>query len=322
MIRICHTLPALVLLGGSLVTSGCARPSAAVNVKPSQPVPVTAPTQPVAATVAPAVVKDQPAPAVAAAPAREKLLASPQEVKPTPTLVRAQYAPVEEPRLKTVTVPQTLVQAQPDSTKAPASAPSGKPFQYPADQGGKVLSELLKPAERLAFAFDDLPPGQQLLQPGADVSAPGLPLPSTPAAPILAVAPKDPTLLPRLLAEAQPLANYRDDPSAPTRRELETGTLVAVPLLDVRQPVALGNLGLPMLDRVPLEDPTTEASVSAALAATPPARVDPVPFAPQNLPDPFVNAQTVKLPVPPAEEKEPQASTPRLPPTVPVPARQ
>jgi hypothetical protein len=59
-------------------------------------------------------------------------------------------------------------------------------------------------------------------------------------------------------------------------------------------------------ERVPFDDPTTAASRQAALAAAPPLRLNPVPFTPENLPDPFANAATVRLRLPPAESNQPR----------------
>jgi hypothetical protein len=128
-----------------------------------------------------------------------------------------------------------------------------------------------------------------------------------------------------MLGEDNPFTAYRADPVPPALRELDTGARVKLPARDVNLPVLLGFLGLQLPDRVPVDDPTGDASLQAALAAAPPARTAPVPFMPLNLPDPFQNAQTVKLRTPPPEEPEPPKSglsKPPPPPPVQPPAKQ
>jgi hypothetical protein len=58
-------------------------------------------------------------------------------------------------------------------------------------------------------------------------------------------------------------------------------------------------------DRASLDSPTAEASAALAVAAPIAPRVKPAPFLRLSLPDPFENAQAVRLRVPPAEEPAP-----------------
>jgi hypothetical protein len=138
-----------------------------------------------------------------------------------------------------------------------------------------------------------------------EVSRPSVPLSANQGELLRPPLPKAPLVRPHMLAESAPFTAYHGEPTVPALRTLDTGARVALSARDVNQPAPLGLLGLPVPDRVPLDDPTTEASVQAALANVPPQRTDFVPFAPQNLPDPFQNAQTVKLRTPPAEEPTP-----------------
>src|SRR5438128_259861 len=66
-----------------------------------------------------------------------------------------------------------------------------------------------------------------------------------------------------------------------------TGPRLRVPAPDVEQPLPLPILARPAHTRVPLDDPTAEFSIAAALAPPPPLRTQPAQFVRWNLPDPF-----------------------------------
>ena len=84
-----------------------------------------------------------------------------------------------------------------------------------------------------------------------------------------------------------------------------------VETVDVNQPVPLPILAQPLADRVPVDDPTTTASMVAALAAIPPPRSQPTPFVRLSLPDPFELAVTIRLRAPPQEDPDPFTSSTR-----------
>ena len=218
-----------------------------------------------------------------------------------------------------------IVRAQAAEQPAKADDTSDR-FAFAADKGGQALRGLLPPADKLATPLADRPPGPRDLKSPVDVARPSVPLAPNQGDLLRPPLPKAPLLRPHMLAENAPFTAYRGDPLTPTTRDLDTGARVALPVRDPNQPAALGLLGLPVPDRVPLDDPTTEASLQAALAAVPPQRTDPVPFAPQNLPDPFQNAQTVKLRTPPTEEPTPSpfvgSKAPPPPPPPAPPAKQ
>jgi hypothetical protein len=200
-------------------------------------------------------------------------------------------------------------------------ADPGEAFAFPADKGGKAMSQLLQPTAKLD-PLNDVPPGPRPLSPPPGVANPGVSLPRTLAGPPSPPSPKSPVLRPRMMPEGAPLADYRGNPRVPLLRELDTGARIAVTGRDPNQPAPLSLLGLPVYDRVPLDDPTVDASVQAALAGSPPPRTEPVPFAPQNLPDPFANAATVKLAVTPPELPLPIVGPIRTPPPQqPAPAK-
>ena len=99
-----------------------------------------------------------------------------------------------------------------------------------------------------------------------------------------------------------PLADYRGEPAPPQALELPAGALVRLPSPDVNLPPPLPMLALPVADRVSVDDPTSEASRQAALAAAAPVRTTPTPFVRLTIPDPFEHARAVRLHTPPVEE--------------------
>ena len=92
----------------------------------------------------------------------------------------------------------------------------------------------------------------------------------------------------------------------------EDGCLTYAYALDLLEP-GLVRVSELWTDRVSLDDPTTEASREAALAAQPPARTNAAPFQKNNLPDPFENRQTGRVRTPPPEDPAPIAGRPAKP---------
>lgn len=192
---------------------------------------------------------------------------------------------------------------------------AGEPFKFPVDKGGELLSQLLRPGSQ--SVGDDGLREKLYLAPPPSVEHPELPLPTSQMAIVGPPEKKKPSQRPRALGEDAPLTAYRDDPLPPARRELASGARVSLASASVNVPVPLEFLGVLQFDRVPLDDPSTEASQQAVLAAGAPARTETVPFVPINLPDPFQNANTVRLRTPPKEDAEPSGSHPKLPPAPP-----
>ena len=106
---------------------------------------------------------------------------------------------------------------------------------------------------------------------------------------------------------------YRATPQPPEPGTLPAGELVRAPSVDVNRPPPLPGLGGPALDRAPLDDPTADGSLAAALAAAPPERTAPAPFQKLTVPDPFEHRQVVRLHTTPAEDTTPVAAAPRGP---------
>jgi hypothetical protein len=100
---------------------------------------------------------------------------------------------------------------------------------------------------------------------------------------------KPQSLRPRPLPEELPFVGHKTDPLVPEVQYLHVGDRIRLPLIDVNKPIPLPILAQPVTNRAPLDDATTDASLAAALAATPPGRTSSAPFLKLNLPDPFEN---------------------------------
>jgi hypothetical protein len=215
----------------------------------------------------------------------------------------------------TVAINQAAIADSEKKAVAAESRPlTGEPFRFPADRGGQLLGQLLTPPDQLPG--DGRPRAHPIpLPPPASVDRPDVPLAvvGQPPLPRPGIDPKAQKLRPHAVAEAAPLSADRNEPKLPTVPYLAAGARIHLAARSVDEPVALPILAQPGVDRVPLEDPTSDASLQAALAAVPPSRENPVPFTPSSLPDPFENAQTIRLKTPPAEDPTPASGGPQLP---------
>jgi hypothetical protein len=182
-----------------------------------------------------------------------------------------------------------------------ASAPEMPlvPYRFPEDRGGRLLSRLLAPPERLPPLEGSGPVSRPV--PKA-IESPTLPLPA-PAAPIrsLPASPGRGVLFPRLRTPEPALGGTTVTGSLPAVTTFSTGDLIRAPSIDVNQPVDLPLLSRPLPDRAPLTDPTLTVSRATALSAAPPARTEPAPYVRFTLPDPFENRDTVRLRMPNVE---------------------
>ncbi len=207
----------------------------------------------------------------------------------------------------------TVAVARAENARAEAPPARGEPFRFPADRGGQLLGQLLTPPARWdADAAAPLTKRELPAAPG--VGRPELPLADNQAGlprPPLAV--KAPPVRPHAPPEATPFTGYAAVPVAPSAHFFAAGAPIRLASPDVNTPPPLPALGHATADRVPLEDPTTDDSLRAALSARTPARAEPAPFARYNLPDPFENAQAIRLKTLPPEESHPSSSTPRPP---------
>jgi hypothetical protein len=184
----------------------------------------------------------------------------------------------------------------PDESKEGAD-----PFRFPDDRAGQLLSKTLPPSEKSPAAHDA--PAPRHLPPPAHLDKPSLPLPPTQADMPRLPAGKTTSLRPRPLPEELPLVGHKADPLVPEVQYLHAGDRVRVPSVDVNKPIPLPILALPVNNRAPTDDATSDVSLAAALAAMPPGRTSPAHFLKLNLPDPFENR--LKPPVIPAEDVAP-----------------
>jgi hypothetical protein len=202
---------------------------------------------------------------------------------------------------------------KPGSSVAQDDKPgSAERFQFSPDKGGKLLDETLRPPQKLADETGTPQPKRLKAPPAVEQPAVALTMPALPMA-RPALLPKALPLRPHVLAEEAPLTGYRSDPAPVTIQRLPAGALVRVSSADVNLPPPLPILASPGIDRAPLDDPTAEDSLKSALAAVPPIRSNPAPFQRLNLPDPFENAQTVRLRALPPEEQSPATGPVRPP---------
>jgi hypothetical protein len=81
----------------------------------------------------------------------------------------------------------------------------------------------------------------------------------------------------------------------PERIEFPVAIFTALPAADVTRPVPLPTLARHSVDRGSLEDPTAEFTLQSIVNNKPPLRSLPAPFVKVVLPDPFENAEAVKV---------------------------
>jgi hypothetical protein len=204
----------------------------------------------------------------------------------------------------------TLAIAEPDS--APSTSPAADPERSPplpskepdggelsvfaSDFGSKLLAERLPPTESLPGLASDKK-SERLHFPTPD-SLNGLKLRVPPSQ---ALMPSSRLALPpakvhgQPLPEGVPLAYNRAEPLIPERAQLPAGELVHVASVDLSAPLPLPIMASPVSEPLTSDDATNEFSLSAALAATPPARLNPAPFLRLSIPDPYEHHAAARL---------------------------
>jgi hypothetical protein len=204
-----------------------------------------------------------------------------------------------------------------DESDSPAVArgksdePAGTPFAFPEDASGVLLAKVLPPKQPEVSRLDRAAPPSY---PSASLQMkpPALPLPPSHAAiPRLPAAIKPVPLRPRLALDETP-SGLPDSPVLPALPSLPDTGRVRVPSVDVNQPIPLPVLAQPVSDRASLDDPTADASVTAALAAPIPSRTTKAPFLKRTLPDPYDHRRS-RTTAAPEEQTEPPLGTPQTP---------
>jgi hypothetical protein len=167
-------------------------------------------------------------------------------------------------------------------------------FAFPSDRGGELLAELLVPPEKgrpaIELASDKRRVGDSV---GALEPAPlYMPSETARARPVLEkpLTPRKPGAVP----EAVPFLDQLTSPRLPETTTLVVDSRIRTPAPDVNEPLPLPILGERVTDRASLDDPTLEASVALALAASPPRRATRLPFIRLTLPNPFENRDALR----------------------------
>jgi len=204
---------------------------------------------------------------------------------------------VETSEEKTAPLPQGFVAQVDENKDAPVVSEPGAKFVFPADTGGKLLSELLPPVD-----LPKPPPPTPSQQSRRDVPyaianpAPMLPIgESLPPTIRLAIA-KD--IAPTLPVEVVPMSFARIEPELPIRLEQPIGLATDIRALDPNLQVEVPRLAQRSVNRASLNDPTDDYSAASVIGAPLPLRTTPAPFVQIDLPNPFENAETIKLQAP------------------------
>ena len=199
-------------------------------------------------------------------------------------------------------------------TKEKASAVQeekpGTPFRLPGDEAGKLLARVLPPTTPPTLLRNPKPP--------APPPGPRMPLrlPETP----LPRATSDLMRLPIVAGKglARPdflleetLDETFDSPIVPRTPSFATGRLSQVASEDVAIPPMLPLTATPLSARIPLEDPTQDASTAVVLRAELPARSTPVPFTRLTRPEPYEHEVPLTLLIP-EDRATPQTATPEI----------
>jgi hypothetical protein len=198
---------------------------------------------------------------------------------------------------------KTVARAQSDDSETAS-------FAFPEDAGGALLAKVLPPkdVEWTQLERSGMP---RLSSASAFMKPPALSLPPSHA------------VLPRLPDEARPsrlhpppvldetLVSLPDTPALPEPPSLPDRGRVRVPSIDVNEPIPLPILARPVSDRASLDDPTLDASATAATAAPIPLRTSKAPFLKLTLPDPYDRRRT-DVPAP-EESKEFPVGSPQMP---------
>lgn len=201
------------------------------------------------------------------------------------------------------------VSAQPKSGADDPSRRVGEVFKLPNDAGGKLLAEVLPPKNRPG-AMDNPTRSVSPFVPtprltALEPSLPEMPFP-TPRLPKLARSPRPHTVTEERLDEGF------SAPALPSLPSFRPGVLTREVSESVHIPPPLPYLVLPPVDRVPLDDPTQEASTAAVLVAPLPERTTPLAFTRLSVPEPF-EWRGLTMPPLPEELTTPIGPTPTKP---------
>jgi hypothetical protein len=190
--------------------------------------------------------------------------------------------------------PREEPKSEAGSSEKSVALPSGTAFAFPPDNGGKLLAKLLLPSD-LRPLSPAAPEGPRARPIPPAIEWPSAALSSGKPVPRRLPPLKSAEIHPRPLPESLPADVARLDPTPPARIHLPVGELTRLPAPDASRPLPLPPLAQPVSDRASLEDPTADYSARSVIGALLRPRTAPAPFLKVNLPDPFENAETVRL---------------------------
>lgn len=203
------------------------------------------------------------------------------------------------PAVTPVPVPQPAPVQPLPVAPMPHAAPTV--FEYPTDLGGRAVVKAvtptiapLKTGEMFGTAPLARTPPARLLDPEILTKAEYTPPPVLP--------PKPAEVKPVAPPERVPLDLGARTDAVPAKPTFPVAAGITERARDVNLPPAMPTLGRPPADRVPFDDPTTDAGHAAVVAP-----VVKVPFVPAGflkvvVPDPFELGEQIKPKVPPAAE--------------------
>jgi hypothetical protein len=185
-------------------------------------------------------------------------------------------------------------------------------FAYAEDDAGKLLAKMLAPPAVAPLAPPS--PAGRLERPLPGwLEFPECPTTQRSLGPVRCPARNDHGVRPAAPIERAPLQLAQAALEPPDRPELPVGALVSRPAPDVKLPPSLPILARPSSDRASLEDPTTEFTAASIIRATLPLRSQQAPFVKVNLPDPFENAEAVKVKITVTEDPQKALGSPPPP---------
>ncbi len=182
-----------------------------------------------------------------------------------------------------------------EETKA-APLAAGAAFNFPADEGGKILGRILPPGPPAPLGPLPAKAQSERILPGSLAAPDATRLPAS-LSPRLYPQPPRQALRPSPLPDRIPIDLASRELDRPGTIVLPVGGLTKIDALDVKSPVALPILARPTADRASLEDPTAEFTARSIINDNLPLRVTLAMFVKVNLPDPFENVEAARVKV-------------------------
>jgi hypothetical protein len=199
-------------------------------------------------------------------------------------------------------------------SRSPGAETAADGFGFPNDQGGKLLADLLVPKAKQGSLPSDLPAKPLRFSTPRFLEHTELPLtPSEAQLPQKPLSEKLRPARPRSVPKAEPLSEYRSDPTLPQLMKFPAGERAHEWSPEVTEPTPLPILAQKQSDTPSADDPTGEVSLMAALATVPPPRTTPASFLRLTLPEPFEFRKAVRLRAELPESAVPMTATPKLP---------